>query len=323
MRAYCARTLNETSESVKRFRDSALSDFFHGSPLGSRRGKKTADPRQRHEHDLRRKLLAFVFPALLAPVTFVACSGGSNDEQVVYVYADGGKPTQGQDGSSNNQGTDGALKPSRRKVDASNVVDATHRLRTKLADASKPTGAGDAGKLDAAALQDASPPPVTGDGDPLDPIDESLMPDYGFDEHTCADYDLTKDTGRCYNDIFNGADYVEEDASRPTPTCSIARATTPPVKRARSAQDDGNYVGCVLIDVAPSRIVRSKPDRQLHRSRSLVPVKLGRLRLLHGHLRQHLPRRRGLLARLLDLQRRRLHLYLRHRRQRQHRVHVI
>jgi hypothetical protein len=200
--------------------------------------------------DLKKRALTFIVPALFVPCLVIACSGGSssNPNEIQLDDASPSKPdrsmNQGADTGGNND-FDAGSKPRPSAMDAS-TRDAMPDTRP---DASKPKTGGDGGKLTDAGLGPDAMPPVTGTGSPLDPVDESLMPDYGLDEGLCTDYQLTKDTGRCYNGPFSGTDYVEGCVSPDTYLLDCSRYETAGMTRS-ICQDDGTLAGCILLDVA-------------------------------------------------------------------------
>jgi hypothetical protein len=198
--------------------------------------------------DRKKRALTFVVPALMVPCLVIACSSGSSSSNEIQLD-DAAAPKPDRSTTNNNPDTGGGMtmedagsKPRPSASDAS----ARDAMPDTRPDASKPKTGGDGGKLTDAAV---GTPPATGTGSPLDPIDESLMPDYGLDEGVCATYNLTKDTGRCYNGPFSGTDYVEGCVSPDAYLLDCARYETAGSTRS-ICQDDGTLAGCILIDVA-------------------------------------------------------------------------
>jgi hypothetical protein len=186
----------------------------------------------------------FLFPS--SALFFFACSSSngttpsSNDAGSEASTYDSALPTPNADSST-------PSKPPPRAKDGG-APDATLPPPPKT----KPDGgpAYDAGQLMDADV-DAAPPDTTV-FTPLDPSDESQMPDHGIIEDTCANLSMSKDTGFCKTDFF-GADFVEGCAGSSgllVYLLDCARYETPGSTRAR-CQDDAITVGCYVHDVSP------------------------------------------------------------------------
>ena len=120
-----------------------------------------------------------------------------------------------------------------------------------------PPGNKDGGHFDSGKVSDADIPDTsTGGNDsgttipatPLDPIDESLMPDYGVDVGTCADLSLADSTGLCKSNA-SGQDFVEGCVTPDVYVLDCARYETPGSVRSICVDDGVSNVGCNVIDV--------------------------------------------------------------------------
>jgi hypothetical protein len=170
---------------------------------------------------------------------FTACSSSNG------THNDSPDDDGGSEGSTSTKRTDSGSKPPPKAKDAGTADTAPPPPPKGKADG----GVRDAGKLTDARV-DATPPDSgnTTTATPLDPIDESIMPDDGLEVGTCTSVGLSKDTGFCRNDSA-GQDFVEGCVDPTVYLLDCARYESPGTRSV--CQDDGTTVGCYLHDVSP------------------------------------------------------------------------
>ncbi len=193
------------------------------------------------------RLLFVSLPLMLsASASAISACSAKTDEAAPLDIQDGGDT--GFDTGTHPTGDGGLNKPPPTPKDGGSTSDAKPPPPPPTP---KDGGSSDA-KLGDADLPDADPGEGgTTSATPLDPVDQSLMPQYGVQVGLCSDIGLADSTGLCKTNSSNGQDFVEGCVTPNTYLLDCQRYETAGSTRSICTDDHKTNVGChLLFDMA-------------------------------------------------------------------------
>jgi hypothetical protein len=183
---------------------------------------------------------------LSAGATAISACSSKTDQAEPLNIQDGGEVIV--DSSTHPTGDGSLTKPPPSKKDAGQTSDARPPPPPPTP---KDGGVSDA-KLDDADIPDADPGDSGGiTATPLDPVDKSLMPQYGVQVGLCVDLGLSDSTGLCKTNPSSGQDFIEGCVDPNTYILDCQRYETAGSIRSICTDDGKTNVGChLLFDMA-------------------------------------------------------------------------